>query len=104
MANATKKAERDFGETTVTSKGQITIPQALRQTFHLAAGDRLRFRGRSDGTIVVEPRKRRRIVDIADANAFRAGEAGVDLDATIDAAINEAMIERERRSRRRKTA
>jgi len=47
----------------------------------------------------LETRKRRRLVDIAWANAFRAGEAGIDLDKTIDEAITAAMAERERRSR-----
>lgn len=28
---------------TITSKGQITIPQSLRQKFHLNAGDKLEF-------------------------------------------------------------
>ena len=45
------------------------------------------------------PKIRRRNFDFARANAFRVGDAGIDLDATIDAAITEAMIERERRSR-----
>ena len=54
---------------------------------------------RTDGSVRLEARKRRRIVDIARANAFRAGEAGLDLDKTIDEAITIAMEERERRSR-----
>jgi hypothetical protein len=50
-----------------------------------------------------KPPKRRRIVDVARANAFRVGDAGVDLDAAIDAAITAAMKERERRSRPKQT-
>lgn len=49
------------------------------------------------------PPKRRRIVDLARANAFRVGDAGLDLDAAIDAAVTEAMIVRERRSRPKQT-
>jgi hypothetical protein len=49
------------------------------------------------------PKIRRRIVDLARANAFRVGDAGIDLDAAIDAAITEAMIEREQRSRPKQT-
>ena len=52
-------------------------------------------------TVPQKPRKRRRIVDFARANAFRAGVAGVDLDKTIDKAITIAMTERDRRSRKR---
>ena len=98
---ATKRAaaERDFGEATVTSKGQITVPNALRQALGVAAGDRLRFVQTPDGAIRLEARKRRRIVDIARANAFSVGDAGLDLDKAIDEAITLAMEDRERRSR-----
>ena len=94
-----KQPEHDFGEATVTSKGQITVPHDLRKALDISAGDRLRFVRARDGSIRLEPRKRRRIVDIARANAFRAGEAGLDLDKTIDEAITIAMEERDRRSR-----
>ena len=99
MTAAQAQAERDFGEATVTSKGQVTVPNALRQALGVSAGDRLRFIQASDGSIRLEARRRRRIVDLARANAFRAGEAGVDLDKTIDEAIALAMEERDRRSR-----
>ena len=92
-------AELDFGETTLTSKGQITIPSALRQAFDLAAGDRLHFVREADGRIVVEPRKRRRIVDFARANPIRVGDPDVDLDTLIDEAVAEAMAEKLERSR-----
>jgi AbrB family looped-hinge helix DNA binding protein len=91
--------DRDFGEATVTSKGQITVPNDLRKALDISAGDRLRFVRAADGSIRLEARKRRRIVDIARANAFYAGEAGIDLDKTIDEAITLAMEERDRRSR-----
>ena len=94
-----KRVEHDFGEATVTSKGQITVPNDLRKALDISAGDRLRFLRSADGSVRLEARKRRRLVDIARANAFRAGEAGIDLDKTIDEAITAAMIEREQRSR-----
>ena len=94
-----KQVEHDFGEATITSKGQITVPNDLRKALDIAAGDRLRFIRAPDGSIGLEARKRRRIVDIARANAFRVGEAGLDLDKTIDEAITIAMEERDRRSR-----
>jgi AbrB family looped-hinge helix DNA binding protein len=92
-------ADHDFGEATVTSKGQITVPSALRQALGVSPGDRLRFVRSPDGSIRLEARKRRRIVDFARANAFRVGEAGLDLDKAIDEAITLAMEDRERRSR-----
>jgi AbrB family looped-hinge helix DNA binding protein len=98
MSKDTDSLEKDFGETTLTSKGQVTLPSALRRAFHLDAGDRLRFRRRPDGVIVVEPRKRRSIVDIARANPIRL-PSGIDLDAAIDASITEAVADREKRSR-----
>ena len=100
MAGKASQATTDFGETTLTSKGQITLPSAMRQELGLAAGDRLRFVRDADGKIVVAARKRRSIVDFAKANPIRLGKAGSDLDAEIDAAVTEAMTERERRSRR----
>lgn len=39
---------------TVTSKGQITIPVRLRKAFDLAEGKQVRFRQQS-GTIIIEP-------------------------------------------------
>jgi antitoxin PrlF len=91
--------EQDFGEATVTSKGQVTVPNDLRKALDISTGDRLRFVRAPDGSIRLEARKRRRIVDIGRANAFCAGEAGIDLDKSIDEAITIAMEERERRSR-----
>lgn len=41
--------------TTVTSKGQVTIPKAVRDELGLNAGDRVAFRVLDDGTVVVEP-------------------------------------------------
>ena len=93
------KMEQDFGEAIVSSKGQITVPRALRQALGVAPGDRVRFVRSPDGSVRVEARKRRRIVDIARANAFRVGEPGLDIDKAIDESITEAMEERERRSR-----
>ena len=91
--------DHDFGEATVTTKGQITVPNDLRKALDISAGDRLRFVQSPDGSIRLEARKRRRIVDFARANAFRAGEAGLDLDKTINEAITAAVAERERKSR-----
>ena len=98
MATARQQAEQDFGEATVTSKGQITVPSALRQALGVAPGDRVRFVQAADGSIRLMARKRRRIVDFARANAFSVGEAGIDLDKAIDEAITEAMLERDQRS------
>ena len=39
---------------TLTSKGQITLPKRIREKLGVKAGDRIAFRERSDGSIVVE--------------------------------------------------
>jgi len=41
--------------TTLTSKGQVTIPKAVRDELGLKEGDRIAFRVLEDGTVVVEP-------------------------------------------------
>ena len=40
---------------TLTSKGQTTIPKAIRQHLNLKAGDRLEFIVESDGRVVLLP-------------------------------------------------
>lgn len=39
----------------ITSKGQITIPKAVREVLGVEQGDRVAFRIRDDGVVVVEP-------------------------------------------------
>jgi antitoxin PrlF len=38
----------------ITSKGQITVPKAIRELLGVGPGDRLAFRPREDGSVVVE--------------------------------------------------
>ena len=38
----------------ITSKGQITVPKAVRETLALKAGDRMSFVIHEDGTVTVE--------------------------------------------------
>lgn len=44
--------------TTVTSKGQVTIPKPVRERLGLEAGDKLRFHFQDDGKVVVEPERK----------------------------------------------
>jgi AbrB family looped-hinge helix DNA binding protein len=43
-----------MSSSTVTSKGQITVPKEIRDALGVRPGDRLAFRRREDGTVVVE--------------------------------------------------
>lgn len=45
-----------MSEATVTSKGQITIPKAVRERLHLETGDVVTFDIRHDGTVVLVAR------------------------------------------------
>ena len=100
MGGDADSLEADFGESTLTTKGQITLPSTLRQAFNLDAGDRIHWRRRSDGVLIGEPRKRRSVLDFARANPIRVGERGRDIDALIDEGITQAMDEKLRRLRK----
>jgi len=43
---------------TVTSKGQITIPKEIREYLKLRTGHRLDFEIASSGTVIIRPRNR----------------------------------------------
>ncbi len=40
---------------TITSKGQTTIPKSVRERLHLKTGDRVEFVARDDGTALMVP-------------------------------------------------
>ena len=85
------------GEATVTSKGQITVPNDLRKALGIRwrpaavradKGRFVRLEARSAAALSISPRQR----------ILRRGSR-LDLDKTIDEAITLAMEERDRRSR-----
>ena len=41
--------------TTMTSKGQITIPKDVREMLHLNPGDKVEFVMQNDGQVVIKP-------------------------------------------------
>ena len=43
-------------EVTVTTKGQITLPKALRDTMHLKTGDKVIFELQEDGGYLLKPK------------------------------------------------
>lgn len=50
--------------TTLTSKGQVTVPREIRERLGLKAGDKLAFHLLSDGSVVMRQRGRT-VADIA---------------------------------------
>lgn len=45
--------------TTLTSKGQVTVPRAIRERMALKPGDKIQFSLLSDGTLIIRPKTRR---------------------------------------------
>jgi len=43
-------------EATVTTKGQITLPKAIRDAMHLKSGDKLVFELLENGTYIIRPK------------------------------------------------
>lgn len=44
-------------ESTITSKGQTTIPKAIREHLRLKPGDRVKFFVHPDGSVVLLPKR-----------------------------------------------
>ncbi|MBE0547917.1 MAG: AbrB/MazE/SpoVT family DNA-binding domain-containing protein [Rubrivivax sp.] len=65
--------------TTMTSKGQVTVPREIRDRLGLKSGDKMAFTMLSDGTVVMRP-KTRRLADLA-GSLTRAGQPKVAVEA-----------------------
>ena len=52
------------GDTTLTSKGQTTIPKQIRDRLRIKPGDRMTFTLMPDGTVIMRV-KNRRVVELA---------------------------------------
>jgi len=66
------------GPTTMSIKGQVTIPRDVRERLGLQAGDKIAWSLLSNGTVVVRP-KTRRLVDLV-GMLTRPGQPGVTVD------------------------
>jgi AbrB family looped-hinge helix DNA binding protein len=74
--------------TTVTTKGQVTIPKAVRDELGLKEGDRVAFRVLEDGTVIVEPET----IDLSELRGvLKPKEKGVSI-ADMDEAIRERAV------------
>ena len=65
-------------ETTLTSKGQVTVPREIRERLGLESGDKLSFTLLSDGTVVMRA-KTRRLADLAGV-LTRPGQPKVSIE------------------------
>lgn len=64
--------------TTMSSKGQVTVPRAVRERLGLQAGDKIAWSMLGNGTIVLRP-KTRRLVDLVGI-LTQPGQSGVSVD------------------------
>jgi antitoxin PrlF len=81
---------------TVTDKGQVTLPKPIRDQLGIRAGTRIDFEVQADGSL------RARVLTRGSAGLFglvaRPGEAARSLEE-IDAGVTAAVVERSRRKR-----
>lgn len=64
--------------TTMTTKGQVTVPREIRDRLGLKSGDKMAFTLLSDGTVVMRP-KTRRLADLA-GSLTRPGQLRVAVE------------------------
>ena len=64
--------------TTMTTKGQVTVPREIRDRLGLKPGDKMAFTMLSDGTVVMRP-KTRRLADLA-GSLTRPGQPKVSVE------------------------
>lgn len=64
--------------TTISSKGQVTVPRDVRERLGLQAGDKIAWSLLSNGTIILRP-KTRRLVDLV-GMLTQPGQPGVSIE------------------------
>ena len=84
--------------TTMTTKGQVTVPREIRDRLGLAAGDKMTFTMLSDGTVVMRP-KTRRLADLA-GSLTRPGQPRVAVEDMNPFAVTASTATRDAKSRR----
>jgi len=80
---------------TVTSKGQVTIPQDVRERLGITVGTRVEFAQRADGVVEFIPLTGS-IMDLKGAVAWDGPPVTIE---EMDEAIGEYLAEKDRRSR-----
>ena len=75
---------------TITSKGQITVPAEVRRRLKLAPGDELVFQFRKGDELIVVPAKRQKINSLAGMLHHLAKPKPVSIDEMKQAVLDEA--------------
>lgn len=82
--------------TTLTSKGQLTIPKAIRKRLAIDTGVKLEVSSQGSG-FFVQPKRRSAILDLA--GSLKKYDDGRPTQEIIEEAIRRAMTERVNRNR-----
>lgn len=85
---------------TLTSKGQVTIPKEVRDRLGLKEGDQLVFRVGEDGRLLVQPAQPSVLGRLSGLLAHLAKERPVTVDE-MHAAVRQRAVERYRRATKR---
>ncbi len=80
-------------KTTLTSKGQVTIPKEIRQRLGLRQGDQLIFHFDESGRLTVEPASRNLLGDLPGLLHHRAGKRPATIEE-MDEAVRKAARKR----------
>ncbi len=78
---------------TLTSKGQLTVPKAVRDALHLRPGDRLELEVESDGTVRMHALTRR-VADVFGmlARPRRKARSAEEMEAGLGQAFREGRL------------
>jgi antitoxin PrlF len=81
---------------TLTSKGQMTLPKAIRERLGLKPGDQVELTPTEDGRVVMSPRRRLSVRDLFGMLPSHGVSVSID---EMDEAIASHAVERFERSR-----
>jgi antitoxin PrlF len=83
--------------TTMTTKGQVTVPREIRDRLGLKSGDKMAFTMLSDGTVLMRP-KTRRLADLA-GSLTRTGQPKVAIEDMSPFKATKGTTAKKRRAR-----
>jgi antitoxin PrlF len=84
-------------ESTITSKGQATIPKAIREHLGLKVGDRVKFFLRPDGCVVLLPMRSAAALRGIVKSSRRRPVTIEEMSAAVEAGAADAALGRRRR-------